>query len=163
MSDWKRILRGVLGMGATFGALAAVFFSILAAVSVVFFPGAEDELLFMIVAGTVWATGLAVTFSGILAIAARGRSLGELSIARVAVVGVGSGLALATLLVGATWGDWPNNNWIVPFGFLPMLGAGGGIGSLLLARTAGSALSTKSGPPVLTPGDASDSHTSLVE
>mgnify|MGYP006093846523 CR=1 FL=1 len=145
MSDWKRILRGVLGMGATFGALAAVFFSILAAVSAVFFPGAEDDLLFMIVAGTVWATGLALSFSGMLAIAARGRSLDELSIARVAAVGVGSGLALATLLVSATWGDWPNNNWIVPFTFLPMLGAGGGISSLLLARTAGRELTPKSG------------------
>lgn len=150
-------------MGMTFGALAAVFFSILAVVSAVFFPGAEDDLLFMIVAGTVWATGLAVSFSGILVIAARGRSFDELSLARVAAVGVGSGLALATLLVGSTWGDWPNNNWIVPFGFLPMLGAGGGIGSLLLARTAGRALTTKNGSPVLTPGDASDAHSSVVE
>ena len=50
-------------MGATFGALAAFFFSLLAAVSAVFFPGAEDDLVFMIVAGTVWGTDLAVSLS----------------------------------------------------------------------------------------------------
>ena len=163
MSDWKRILKGILGMGATFGGLAAVFFSILAVVSAIFFPGAEDDLLFMVVAGTVWGTGLAVSFSTVLAIAARGRSFDELSLPRVAAVGVGAGLALATLLVGATWGDWPNNNWIVPFSFLPMLGVGGGMGSLLLARTAGRLLKAEKESPALASGEPSDPHPSLLE
>jgi len=161
--DWKRIFKGILGMGATFGALAAVFFSILAVVSAVFFPGAEDDLVFMIVAGTVWSTVLAVSFSSVLAIAARGRSFDELSLLRVAAVGVGAGLVLATVLVGATWGEWPNNNWIVPFSFLPMLGAGGGMGSLLLARSAGRALSPRHDSTTLASGEDPDSHSSLVE
>ena len=158
MSDWKRILKGIVGMGATFGGLGAGFFTLLAGVSAVFFPAAEDDLLFMIVAGTVWSTGLAVSFSSILAIAARGRSFDELSFWRVAAVGAGAGLTLAALFVGVTWGDWPNNNWIVPFSILPMLGAGGGIGSLFLARTGGRAFGSTEESPVLDSGGASDPH-----
>ena len=53
-----------------------------------FFPGAEDELGFMIIADTVWGVGIGTSFSAMLAIAARGRSLDELSYARVASVEV---------------------------------------------------------------------------
>ena len=54
MSRWKKVARGVLGMGLTFGAIGAAFFSLVALAGKVFFPGAEDELGFMIIAGTVW-------------------------------------------------------------------------------------------------------------
>ena len=140
MSRWKRVIRGVLGMGLTFGAIGAAFFSLVALVSAVFFPGAEDELGFMIIAGTVWGVGIGTSFSAILAIAARGRSLDELSYSRVASVGVLGGLLLAGLVVGGSWGDWPNGGAIVPFSILPLLGAGGGVASLLVARKAGRAL-----------------------
>lgn len=163
MSRWKRVLRGIVGMGVTFGALSAVFFSILAGVSHVFFPGAEDDLVFMVVAGTVWGTGLAVAFSSILALAGRGRSLDELSIPRVMVVGAGAGLTLALLFVGVTWGDWPNGNWIVPLSILPMLGAGGGVASLLMARTAGRALKARRAPRELDAGTDADPRPSLAE
>lgn len=140
MSRWKRVVRGVLGMGLTFGAIGAAFFSLVALVSAVFFPGAEDELGFMIIAGAVWGVGIGTSFSAILAIAARGRSLDELSCSRVASVGVLGGLLLAGLVVGGSWGDWPNGGAIVPFSILPLLGAGGGVASLLVARKAGRAL-----------------------
>jgi len=42
--------------------------------------------------------------------------------------------------VGGGWGDWPNVAAIVPFSILPLLGAGGGVASLLVARKAGRAL-----------------------
>ena len=79
MSRWKRVIRGVLGMGLTFGAIGAALFSLVALASALFFPGAEDELGFMIIAGAVWGAGIGTSFSAILAIAARGRSLDELS------------------------------------------------------------------------------------
>ena len=101
------------------------------------FPGAEDELGFMIIAGGVWGVGIGTSFSAILAIAARGRSLNELSCSRVASVGVLGGLLLAGLVVGGSWGDWPNGAAIIPFSILPLLGAGGGVASLLVARNAG--------------------------
>ena len=56
------------------------------------------------------------------------------------VVIVVGGLLLAGLVVGGSWGDWPNGGAIVPFSILPLLGAGGGVASLLVARKAGRAL-----------------------
>ena len=126
--------------GATFGAIGAALFSLVALVSTVFFPGGEDELGFMIIAGSVWGVAIGTSFSAILAIAARGRSMDELSYSRVASVGVLGGLLLAALVVGGSWGDWPNGAAIVPFSVLPLLGAGGGVASLLVARKAGRTL-----------------------
>ena len=140
MPRWKKVVRGVLGMGLTFGAIGAAFFSLVALAGKVFFPGAEDELGFMIIAGTVWGVGIGTSFSAMLAIAARGRSLDELSYSRVVSVGLLGGLLLAGLVVGGSWGDWPNGAAIVPFSILPLLGAGGGVVSLLVARKAGRSL-----------------------
>ncbi|MCY3548021.1 MAG: hypothetical protein OXH49_14170 [Gemmatimonadetes bacterium] len=140
MSRWKKVVRGVLGMGLTFGAIGAAFFSLVALAGKVFFPGAEDELGFMIIAGTVWGVGIGTSFSAMLAIAARGRSLDELSYSRVASLGLLGGVLLAGLVVGGSWGDWPNGAAIVPFSILPLLGAGGGVVSLLVARKAGRSL-----------------------
>lgn len=143
MSRWKTIRKiacGVLGMGLTFGALGGALFSLVALVSTVFFPGGEDDLGFMIIAGAVWGGAIGASFSAILAIAAGGRSLDELSYRRVATVGVIGGLVLAGVIVGASWGDWPNWNAVVPFSILPLLGAGAGTASLLVARKAGRAL-----------------------
>lgn len=143
MSRWKKVkkvARGVLGMGLTFGALGAALFSLVALVSTVFFPGGEDDLGFMIIAGAVWGGAIGTSFSAILAIAAGGRSVGELSYRRVASVGVMGGLILAGLIVGGSWGDWPGWNAVVPFSILPLLGAGVGTASLLVARKAGRAL-----------------------
>lgn len=88
MSRWKSVIRGTIGMGLTFAAVAGVFSSVLAA------------------------------------------------------LGAGGGLVLAGLLVAATWQEWPNGNAIVPFTFLPLLGAGAATASLLLARRAGPALTS---------------------
>lgn len=156
MSRWMRVVRGVLGMGLTFGALAGAFFAVAAAASAFFFPGVDDDLVFGIIAGTVWGFGIGASFSAVLAIAARGRSLDDLSFARVALVGAAGGLVLAGLFVGVTWGDWPNGNAVVPFTMLPLLGTGGGICSLLLARKAGKALSSGDDVGSLGNGERSD-------
>ncbi len=142
MLRWKRVIRGMIGMGLTFATVAGVFFSVLAVVGALFFPGAEDDPGFMIIAGSVWGFAIGVAFSGVLAIAGRGRLFDELSLPRVAALGAGGGLLLAGLLVGATWQEWPNGNAIVPFTFLPLLGAGAATASLLLARRVGPALTS---------------------
>ena len=85
-------------------------------------------------------------------IAARGRSLDEFSCSRVASVGVVGGLLLAGIIVGSAWGDWPNGNAIVPFSVLPLLGAGGGVASLLVARRAKRALPAGEEPGSLLEG-----------
>lgn len=134
----------MLGMGFTFAAVAAVFFSVLAVIAGL--TGAEDEPGFMIIAGSVWAFAIGVAFSGVLAIAGRTRRFDELSLPRVALVGAGGGLAVAALLVGATFGEWTLADATVPFTFLPLLGAGSATASLLLARRVG---------PQLGPGEES--------
>ena len=156
MSRRKSIVRGTLGMGLTFAAVAGAFFSVLAVVGGLFFPGAEDDPGFMIVAGSVWAFAIGVSFSGILAIAARGRSLDQLSLPRIATLGAGGGLLLAGLLVAATWREWPDGNAIVPFTMLPLLGAGAATASLLLARRAGPTLTSGEEPPSLGEGSVAD-------
>ena len=152
MSRWKRVIRGTVGMGLTFAAGAGVFFSVLAVVRALFFPGVEDEPGFMIIAASAWGFAIGVSFSGILAIAARSRSFDQLSLPRVATFGAGGGFVLAGLLVAATWQEWPNGNAIVPFTFLPLLGAGAAAASLLLARRAGSALTSGEESPGLGAG-----------
>ena len=146
MSRWMSVIRGTIGMGLTFAAAGGVFFSVLAAVATLFFPGMEDEPGFMIIAGSVWGFAIGVSFSVVLAIAARGRSVDQLSLPRVAALGAGGGLVLAGLLVGATWQEWPNGGAIVPFTILPLLGAGAGTASLLLARRSGLALTSGEEP-----------------
>ena len=136
MSRWKRVFRGIIGMGLTFAVAAGVFFSVVAGVVALFFPGVEDEPGFMIIAGTVWGFAIGVAFSGVLAIAGRRRSFNELSLLRVAALGAGGGLVLAGVLVGATWQEWSVGDALVPATFLPLLGAGAATASLLLARRA---------------------------
>jgi len=142
MPRWLRVIRGMVGMGLTFAAAAGVFFGVIAVVLGLFFPGVEDELPFMIIAGSVWAFAIGVAFSGVLAIAARRLSFDKLSLPRVAVLGAGGGLLLAGLLVAATWWEWSAGDAMVPFTFLPLLGAGSATASLLLARRAGPLLAS---------------------
>jgi hypothetical protein len=128
------LTRGVIGMGLTFAAVAGVFFSALALVATLFFPGAESEPGFMIIAGSVWGFAIGVAFSAVLAIAGRGRAFDELSLPRIAALGAGGGLLLAGLLVGVTWQEWSVGDAMVPLIILPLLGAGSATASLLLAR-----------------------------
>ena len=137
MPRWLRVIRGMIGMGLTFAAVAAVCFSVIVVVMGVLSPGWDDEPFFAIIAGSVWGFGIGVAFSGVLAIAGRRLSFGELSLLRVAALGAGGGLLLAGLLVAATWQEWSAGDALVPFTFLPLLGAGAATASLLLARKAG--------------------------
>ena len=144
----------MIRMGLTFAAAAAVFFAVVAGVLGLFFPGVEnDDLPFMILAGSVWAFAIGVTFSGILAIAARRLPFDRLSLPRVAAVGAGAGLLLAGLLVAATWQEWSARDALVPMTFLPLLGAGSAAASLLLARRARPVLGSGEESPILGEGE----------
>ena len=163
MPRWLRVIRGMIGMGMTFAALAGVFFSVLAVVAGLFFPGAESDPGFMIIAGSVWAFAIGVAFSGVLAIAGRGRPFDEFSLPRVAALGAGGGLLLAGLLVGATWQEWSALDALVPATFLPLLGAGSAIASLLIARRAGPMLESGEEPQRLSEPDVVPSPSSTID
>ena len=142
MSRWKCVSRGMIRMGLTFAAVAGALFAVIAAALGLFFPGVENELSFVIIAGSVWAFAIGVTFSGILAIAGRDLRLDTLSLPRVAALGAVGALLLSGLLVGATWQEWSVWEALVPVTFLPLLGAGSATASLLLARKVTPALAS---------------------
>lgn len=142
MSGWRRVIRGILGMGVTFGAIAGSFFAVATAVAALFGVLDESEPFFGIIAGTVWGFGIGVTFSTVLAIAGRRMSFETLSIPRVAGMGALGGLALAIGLFGLTalFTGELFTGFVEAFTILPLLGAGAGTAALLVARRAGPAL-----------------------
>lgn len=152
MSRWKSILRGILGMGLTFGAVAAALFSVLAVVLGVFYPGVESEPGFVVFAGAAWGFAIGVAFSSALAIAGRRLSFDQLSLPRVAAFGAVGGLVLGGLLVAVTWREWAGLDVLGPPVVLSMLGAGSATVSLLLARRAGPAVTPGQEAARLTPG-----------
>ena len=141
MSRWKRVLRGMLGMGATFAAIGGGFFAVLTGIAAVLGRLETEDPFFGILAGTVWGFAVGVTFSTVLAIAGRTLSFDRLSLPRVAGMGALGGLVLATTLVGITTLAGDTFTGVVEaFTFLPLLGAGAGAASLAIARRAAPSL-----------------------
>ena len=144
MARWKRVVRGILGMGVTFGAIGGGFFAVLTAVAAVFGGLDADEPFFPILAGTVWGFGIGVTFSSVLAIVGSRLSFDRLSVPRVAGMGGLGGLVLAAVLVGGTTLAGEAFTGVVEaFTILPLIGAGAGTASLLIARRAGSVVGAR--------------------
>jgi peptidoglycan/LPS O-acetylase OafA/YrhL len=140
LSRGERIFRGVVGMGAVFGAVGLfVLLSILAGVAVTN-PGAlsRDGRSFVVLATTVWfliSFVLGMVYGGILAYLARGRSFREVSVLRVASAGIAVGLIPAIVVaVGGNGWDW--NEIRDPLALFPPIGAAIGVTTLLIARRA---------------------------
>ena len=157
MSRWKSVVRGMLGMGLTFGGIAGAFFAALTAVAAVFGRLDATEPFFPIIAGTVWGFGIGVAFSGVLAVVGRYTSFEKLSVLRVAGVGALGGLLLAGALVGiTTLAGEAFTGMVEAFTILPILGAGAGTVSLLIARRAGPVLASGEETPGLGDGENSE-------
>ncbi len=149
MSRRARVVRSMLSMGVTFAAIGGGFFAVLTAVAAVFGRLDSSEPFFGIAAGTFWGFAIGVTFSTSLAIAGRRQSFDSLSIPRVAVTGAAGGLFLAGALIGATTLAGDSFTGVTEALIaLPLLGAGAGTASLLVARRAS---------PKLGAGDQSES------
>lgn len=150
MSRWKSVLRGMLGMGLTFGGIAGGFFAVLTVMFAVFGGLDESEPFFPTIAGTVWGFGIGVAFSGVLAVVGRHMSFEKLSVARVAGIGALAGLLLAGTLIGFTsLAGEAFTGMVEAMTILPILGAGAGAASLLIARRAGPALTSGEETPGL--------------
>ncbi len=138
MSRWKRVVRGMIGMGLSFSAGVGVVGSMVAGLSGLFF-GSDPEMIRLVIASSIWAFPIGVAFSGVVAITARGRSFDKLSLPRFAALGAGAGLLLSGVLSAILWDSWFANATI-----LALLGGASATATLLLARRA---------RPVLTSGD----------
>ncbi len=142
MSNWKRILRGMIGMGLTFAAVAGSLAALFAVFSLLFLGGGR-ELLILVVGSTMWSFMIGVVFSGALAFAARHLPLEKLSLPKVTGLGVLGGLAIFGLLAINGASAWTVDAAISNLVILTVLGGGAAAGSLLAARAS----------PTLTAGD----------
>lgn len=155
MSRWKRVMRGILGMGATFAAIGGGFFTVLTGIAAVLGRLESEDPFFGILAGTVWGFAIGATFSTVLAIAGRALSFDRLSLPRVAGMGALGGLVLAATLVGgATLLGDTFTGVVEAFTFLPLLGAGAGAASLAIARRAAPSVQSADEGERLVEGDS---------
>lgn len=151
-------MRGIAGMGLTFGAIGGSLAALVAAGAAIFAPGAESELGFVVIAGTVWSTAIGVAFASVLALVGGRISFDQLSMPKVTAMGAGGGVVLAAVLVLGSLGQWTPADAMVPFIFLPVLGAGSAVASLMIARRAGPSLEAAEEDAILATADPSDAR-----
>ncbi len=100
MPRWLRVIRGMIGTGLTFAAGVGVVGSILGLVGLLLGELSWDDLR-MVAKLSVVAFLVGVGFSGVLAIAARGRRLETLSLRYVTALGAGGGLLYFLFIAAA--------------------------------------------------------------
>ena len=137
MPRWLRLARGVLGTGITFSMVVSGVFGALGLGRWLLFGG-DLDLRFLLVETIL--TGAApfgfvsgVLFSGALALTARGRGLGELSLRHLGALGAGAAVFLSVVVIGVPTSTL---QWIVQGGVFALVGGGTAAGSLMLARRA---------------------------
>ncbi len=141
MPRWLRVIRGMIGMGLTFSAGVGVVASMIAVLPVLLLGGdAGREMMWMVIASSVWAFPIGVAFSGVMAITARGRLFDKLSLPHFAALGAGAGLLLFGVLALNAWDSWSVSDAIANATIFVLLGGGSAIAALVLARRAGPAL-----------------------
>lgn len=149
MPRWLRIIRGMVGTGLTFAVGVGAVASILGLVGLLLGQASWDDLR-MVAKLSVVAFLVGVGFSGVLAIAARGRTFERLSLRYVTALGAGGGLLYFLFIAAANgarvWSVW---NAIGNLAILTLLGGGSAAATLVLARRAGRTLGAGDEPPSL--------------
>lgn len=152
MPHWLRVMRGMLGTGLTFAVGVGVVGSLVGLTALLFGQASLDDLR-MVGKVSVIAFIVGVGFSGVLALAARGRTFDRLSLRFVTALGAGGGLLYFLFIAAAhgarVWSVW---NAIGNLAILTILGAGSAAGMLLLARKARGALTPGEDTPRLAEG-----------
>ena len=141
MPRWLRVIRGMIGMGLTFSAGVGVVASMSAVLAWLLLGGDSGrEMIRMVIASSIWAFPIGVAFSGVMAIAARGRPFDKLSLPHFAALGAGAGLLLFGVLGANAWHAWSVSDAIANATIFVLLGGGSATATLMLARRAGPAL-----------------------
>jgi hypothetical protein len=147
VSRGERIFRGMLGMGMTYAAVAAVMMAVLGTVALVATLRGQitdftEDLDFMIAAAIGWpviAFLLGMIYAGVLAFVARGRTFKEVSVARVGLAGAAIGLIPNLVVVLGSLlgqGTLTLNEILDPLFIFPPVSAAIAITTLLIARRA---------------------------
>lgn len=133
MRKWLRRIRAAVVLGV---AWAVVWAPVGVAIGMLVDPdGSMDEPWILIGAYPGFIGG--VVFSAVLAIAARRRTLGELSLPRVAAWGAAAGLLVGLVPFTVALSSGTLSAWMLAggaIGAFTLLGAGSAAGSLALAR-----------------------------
>jgi hypothetical protein len=96
---------------------------------------------------------LGIAFSGVLAIAAHGRQFSKLSLRLVTALGAGAGLLYWLFLASTGGRSWSPRLAVLNFVVLIVMGSASAAATLLIARRAGSSLSSSDELPSLGEGD----------
>jgi len=140
MPRWLRVIRGMIGTGLTFAAGVGVAALILGLVGLLLGELSWGDLR-MVAKLSVIAFLVGVGFAGVLAIAARGRTIDRLSLRYVTALGAVGGLLYFLFIAAANgarvWSAW---NAIGNLTILTLLGGGSAAATLILARGARRAL-----------------------
>jgi hypothetical protein len=140
MPRWARIVRGMVGTGLTFAVGVGVAATVIGAA---FWAGGAvtgREVAQIAGKSAVVAFLLGVAFSGVLAVAARGRQFSKLSLRLVGSVGAGAGLLYFLFLAMNGGRSWSPRDAIGNLVLLTAMGTVSACGTLLIARRAGAAL-----------------------
>lgn len=153
MPRWVKVMRGMIGTGLTFAAGVGGLVSIVGAF--VWLGGRITGRELVGVAGkfSVAAFLLGVAFSGVLAIAARGRLFDKLSLRLVGGVGAGAGLLYWVFLALNGGRNWSARDAIGNFVLLLVMGVGAATATLLIARKAGATLKSRDDLDALRAGE----------
>ena len=146
MPRWLKVFRGMLGTGLTFALGVGVLGSILGLIGLLVGQLSWDDLRFVAKLSVV-AFIVGVGFSGVLALAARGRTFERLSLRYITALGAGGGFLYFLFIAAANgarvWTVW---NALGNLVILTCLGGGAAAATLLLARRARQALKPSDEP-----------------
>jgi len=153
MPRWVRVVRGMIGTGLTFAVgVGAVVGAIGTALWIAGGPPFVEVLRTV---GKFYVVSFlpGVAFSGVLAIAARGRQFSKLSLRLVGSLGAGAGLLYFLFLAMNGGRNWTPRLALLNFVLLIVIGSGAALGMLLIARRARTALDAGGDVPELGAGE----------
>ena len=157
MKTWLRKLRGILGIGATWGLVGGVVGTVGGAVALLFGLPVLETLLIAGLGGTALGFVIGGGFASILSLMDGRRSLEQLSPARSAMWGASAGVLSMVLMTLMGGGPEPLYNFLLASGVFGGIGAGMAAGTVLLARRSLRQLpETGDETGALSAGDASD-------
>ena len=142
MPRWLRVIRGMIGTGLTFAVGVGLVGLLLGLLALAIGQASVDDLR-MVGKLSVVAFIVGVGFSGVLALAARGRTFDKLSLPYVTALGAGGGFLYFLFIAAANGaGVWSIWNAIGNLTILTLLGAGSAASMFLLARKARESLTS---------------------
>ena len=135
MPRWLRVVRGMLGTGLAFAVAGPVIVSLIGAFFMVFGNASLGSVAATAARGSVVSFVIGVAFSGLLALAARGRAFEKLSFKLFSALGGGVGLvAWLAMGLGGAFSKWSFDTGLLNFLLLTSVGAGAAATTLFVAR-----------------------------